>query len=267
MGIAVTDGARGGTDAAPGPGGTDKITSDCGHCGPGWAMIVPMATTSKKKKGAKAAPKSSQRNWAFPAVIAGVIVLGVIIILIAVVGKDSSPKSDVALGGGGAGDSASVASIEGTAAQGQPAPKLSGKDMYSGREVSLQDMQGKPTLVAVWAHWCPHCQKEMPIIQQVSQEQAADFNFLTVTTAAGQQPAQAQYATPATFMQTQGITIPTLRDDGTKAMQALGVQGFPTLLMVDADGKLVGKASGEMPKDQLLSFMQNPTWTDSQGGG
>lgn len=230
-------------------------------------MIGPMATTSKKKKGAKAAPKPSQRNWAFPAVIVGVIVIGIVIVLIAVLGKDSSPKSDVTLAGGGPGDSAPVLSIEGTAEQNAQAPKLSGVDMYSGREVSLQDMQGKPTLVAVWAHWCPHCQKELPIIQQVSKEQGANFNFLTVTTAAGQQPAQAQYATPATLMQTQGITIPTLRDDGTKAMNALGVTGFPTLLMFDADGKLVGKASGEMPKDQLVSFMQNPTWKESQGGG
>lgn len=230
-------------------------------------MIGPMTTTSKKRKSAKAPPKPAKKNWAFPAVVAAVVVIGVVFVVVAALNKDPAPQSDVALAGGGPGDAAPVAAVEGTAAQGQPAPALSGVDMYSGREVSLQDMKGKPTLVTVWAHWCPHCQKELPIIQQLSTEQAANFNFLTLTTAAGQQPAQTQYATPATLMQTQGITIPTLRDDGMKAMNALGAEGFPTLLMVDADGVVVGKASGEMPKDQLLQFMQNPTWTSSQGGG
>lgn len=229
-------------------------------------MIGPMATSSKNRKGAKAAPTPAKRNWAFPAVIAGVVVIGIVIVVIAALNKSPTQQSDVELVGGGKGDSAPTASIEGTAAQGQPFPNITGEDMYTGRQVSTKDMQGKPTLVVVWAHWCPHCQKELPIIQQMSKDEAGDFNFLTVTTAAGQQPAQAQYATPATLMKTQGITMPTLRDDGTTIMQALDVQGFPTLLMVDADGKLVGRASGEMPKDQLLSFMQNPTW-DAQGGG
>lgn len=230
-------------------------------------MIVPMTTTSKKRKGAKPAPKPAKRNWAFPAIIAAVILVGVAIVVIAAMGKDDTTTSDVALAGGGPGDAATVLTAEGTAEQGQPAPSISGQDMYTGRQVSLQEMKGKPTLVTAWAHWCPHCQKELPIIQQLSKEEAGNFNFLTVSTSAGSQPASAQYATPATLMQTQGITMPSLRDDGTKGAQALGVEGFPTLLMVDENGIVVGKASGELPKDQLLSFMQNPTWGASQGGG
>lgn len=230
-------------------------------------MIVPMTTTSKKRKNAKSPPKPTKKNWAFPAVVAAVVVVGIAIVVVAALNKDSAPKSDVALGGGGPGDSAPTAVVSGSMAQGQPAAQLSGVDMYSGREVSLEEMKGKPTLLTVWAHWCPHCQKELPIIQQLSKEQAADVNFLTLTTAAGQQPASAQYATPATLMQTQGITIPTLRDDGAAGMKELGVSGFPTLFVIDADGNVQGKASGEMPKDQLLQFIQNPTWTESQGGG
>lgn len=244
--------------------GKNKTTADSGRGGVLWGMIVPMTTTSKKKKGAKAAPKPAKRNWAFPAIIAAVVLVGIVIVLIAALGKEDTPASDITLAGGGPGDAAPVLTVEGgPTEQGQAAPSISGVDMYTGRTVSLQEMQGKPTLLTVWAHWCPHCQKELPIIQQLSQEQAGNFNFLTVSTSAGSQPAAGQYATPATLMKTQGITMPSLRDDGTKAMQALGAEGFPTLLMIDADGNAVGKASGEMPKDQLLSFMQNPTWTGS----
>lgn len=230
-------------------------------------MIVPMTTTSKKRKSAKAPPKPAKRNWAFPAIIGAVVLVGVVIVVVASMGKSDSTSSDVVLAGGGPGDAATVLTAEGSAERDQPAPSISGQDMYTGRQVSLAEMKGKPTLVTAWAHWCPHCQKELPIIQQLSKEEAGNFNFLTVSTSAGSQPASAQYATPATLMQTQGITMPSLRDDGTKGAQALGVEGFPTLLMIDADGKVVGKASGELPKDQLLSFMQNPTWSESSGGG
>src|SRR6476659_3113502 len=50
-------------------------------------------------------------------------------------------------------------------AVGEPVPEISGVSTLDGSPITIA-ADGKPKLIFVVAHWCPHCQKEVPLIQQ-----------------------------------------------------------------------------------------------------
>ena len=112
-----------------------------------------------------------------------------------------------------------------------------------GGTVSWSDVQGAPTVLVVWASWCPHCQVELPILVPATQARTG-IELISVTTAIGQNPGP----TPSGFLADEGLTLTTAVDDaaGTLA-QGLGVTGFPTVYYVDATGTVVDVTVGESP--------------------
>ena len=53
-----------------------------------------------------------------------------------------------------------------------------------GGVVRWRDRDGAPTVLVVWASWCPHCQRLLPSLVRVAQDYP-DVRLLTVTTAIG----------------------------------------------------------------------------------
>jgi thiol-disulfide isomerase/thioredoxin len=163
----------------------------------------------------------------------------------------------------GGGDGTSVGpsapgevSVEGPArpmeplAVGETVPGFSGPGIGGGT-VRWSDYEGRPTVLSVWAPWCPHCQVELPMLGRVMPEYP-DVGFVTVVTAIGANPGP----DPGAFLQENGITAPTLIDDesGTAA-EALGIRGFPTLYFVDADGVVTYAGEGETSEAELRRLL------------
>jgi cytochrome c biogenesis protein CcmG/thiol:disulfide interchange protein DsbE len=123
---------------------------------------------------------------------------------------------------------------------GDLAPSFSAPGLDGGT-VAWSDVQGSPTVLVVWASWCPHCQVELPILVPATQARTG-IELISVTTAIGQNPGP----TPSDFLADEGLTLATAVDDdaGTLA-QGLGVTGFPTVYYVDATGTVVNVTVGE----------------------
>src|SRR4029450_5388117 len=51
-------------------------------------------------------------------------------------------------------------------AVGRAAPVLQGQDLDGGQVT--QPTSGRPTIILFLAHWCPHCQREVPLVQEWS---------------------------------------------------------------------------------------------------
>jgi thiol-disulfide isomerase/thioredoxin len=121
-----------------------------------------------------------------------------------------------------------------------------------GRPVTLADFAGKPTVVNLWATWCPPCRREMPALQQ-AQAANPDVNFVFVN--------QGEEAgVIAAFLGQEGLALRNvLVDPQSSTGAALGQSGLPTTLFFDASGRLAGIRVGELSQatlDQRLAELR-----------
>jgi cytochrome c biogenesis protein CcmG/thiol:disulfide interchange protein DsbE len=131
---------------------------------------------------------------------------------------------------------------------GKPAPTLVGQ-RFDGNPIAITG-PGRPKVVIFVAHWCPHCQKEVPLItEHLAGNLPADVDLYGVSTAVAE--AKGNYP-PGQWLRKENWPIQTLLDDdkGTAA-QAYGLSGYPFMVAVDASGNVVARTSGEVTMDQF----------------
>jgi thiol-disulfide isomerase/thioredoxin len=120
-----------------------------------------------------------------------------------------------------------------------------------GATVKLSDFQGKPTVVNLWATWCPPCVREMPVLHQ-AQVDNPSVNFVFVNTG---EPAQRVQG----WLQARNLPLKNvLLDPQKQAAAEFKAPGFPTTLFFDARGVLVNVRMGELSsatlRERLAAF-------------
>jgi thiol-disulfide isomerase/thioredoxin len=218
------------------------------------------ATTKRERRRQKAeqlraAQRRAERRRTIAYTVGAVAVLGIAVAILAGMGGGSG---DGAIQPSAAGQvSVSGPARSSILAVGDPVPSFSapgfhmtrsGGDYAISRErVDWSTYEGSPTVLSIWAPWCPHCQKELPVLSDAVAGQP-DVKLVTVVTSIGAHPGP----TPEGYLAENGLTFPAAIDDaqGTLA-QALGVQGFPTLYFVGSDGTVAYAQDGEVPVDVL----------------
>jgi hypothetical protein len=110
-------------------------------------------------------------------------------------------------------------------------------------------------MVVFLAHWCPHCNREVPrlIEWQASGAIPADLQIIGVSTAvASDRP---NYP-PSQWVVDKAWPWPVMADSKSMdAATAYGVSGYPFFTIVGADGKVKVRASGEIEIDQLTQIV------------
>lgn len=141
-------------------------------------------------------------------------------------------------------------------AVGKTPPTLAGQS-FDGTPITIDPSDGRAKVVIFVAHWCPHCQAEVPEIQKWidAGNQPDNVDFYTVSTAVS---ADKGNYPPSDWLATEGWTPPVMLDspDQTAAV-AYGLPGFPYFVMVDSSGKVTQRASGEVPIDQFGDLVDN----------
>jgi thiol-disulfide isomerase/thioredoxin len=107
--------------------------------------------------------------------------------------------------------------------------------------------EGSPSVLTIWAPWCPHCQAELPVLS-ATVAKYPNVRLVSVATSIGQHPGPS----PDEYLADHGLTFPVAIDDesGTLA-RALGVQAFPTIYLVRSDGTVAYAAEGEVAPETL----------------
>jgi thiol-disulfide isomerase/thioredoxin len=121
---------------------------------------------------------------------------------------------------------------------GQQMPEL-GFQSSQGQTVQLTAFKGKPTVVNLWATWCPPCVREMPVLQQ-AQAALPDVNFVFVNQ--GEAPDKVHQ-----WLQVRNLTLRNmLLDEARVAGATFKQSALPMTLFFDADGRLVSTRIGEL---------------------
>jgi thiol-disulfide isomerase/thioredoxin len=110
----------------------------------------------------------------------------------------------------------------------------------TGAAMSLADFKGKVMLLNIWASWCVPCREEMPVLDKLETELGGkDFAVVAVNIDKGG-PDKARG-----FLAETGATHLGLYTDPTsKLFAVLKTVGMPTTLVLDRDGKEIGRLIG-----------------------
>ena len=126
---------------------------------------------------------------------------------------------------------------------GTPAPVISGES-FDGSPVTIGGTTGRPTMLVFLAHWCPHCNAEIPELIELENAGAIPEGVDVIGISTGVQPDEANYP-PSEWIAETGWPWPVLADDASStAFLADGGSGFPYTLLLDADGNVLSRVSG-----------------------
>lgn len=139
------------------------------------------------------------------------------------------------------------------AAVGRQVPELRGAG-FDGSVVSISN-DGRPKILVFVAHWCPHCQLEVPVITKwiAANGAPSGVDMYGVSTSVSKD--RPNYP-PSSWLAKEQWPLPTLADSGdATAAQAFGLNAFPYFAVVNASGKLVFRATGELDTTQLAQLV------------
>lgn len=133
------------------------------------------------------------------------------------------------------------------------APPLVGQD-YEGNAVEVVPGTDGPLMLVFLAHWCPHCNEEIPVLQQWEAEGGVPDGLQIVGVSTAVAADRPNYP-PGEWLVEKGWEWPVLADDGElTAANAYGLTAFPFLTFIDADGNVTARASGELPITELQAL-------------
>jgi outer membrane lipoprotein-sorting protein/peroxiredoxin len=103
----------------------------------------------------------------------------------------------------------------------------------AGKEISLQELKGNFVLLDFWATWCGPCRRDLPAVEKLHQEFRS--KGLMVLGVNGGEDSE----TVSQFLRTSKLSYPVLLTSDNEVMQSYSVTAFPTVVLLDADGKIV----------------------------
>ncbi len=143
--------------------------------------------------------------------------------------------------------------------EGQPAPPLAATEYLGAPVPSLADLKGRVVLLFFWAHWCPDCKAESPIIQTLlDRYRNQGLSLIAPTTRFGYIVA-GQPTTPDAELQhiieVRDTYYAFLRGEPVPLDEVnhkrYGVSSTPTIALVDRDGIVRLYHPGRMTEAEL----------------
>jgi uncharacterized protein (TIGR03067 family) len=143
--------------------------------------------------------------------------------------------------------------------KGKPAPELIDVMGWKGEKVKLADLKGKYVLLEFWGYWCGPCVGSMPVLMELH-EKFADKGLAIVgvhmdidgEVDTAEKLDAKLVAAKKEFWKGKDTPFPSALVSGTRvgtgdergpggSVKLYGVRGFPTTILIDRDGKVVGQ--------------------------
>jgi thiol-disulfide isomerase/thioredoxin len=201
-----------------------------------------MTQKTKPKPGAKDAKGKSTLWW----ILGGVVGLGLIVALAASIATE--PEIDDSIGFGDPTVEGDPLPVYATGTQdvaiGLAAPTVTGAD-WEGNPVTIEP-DGTAKIILFLAHWCPHCQNEVPVVQDWidAGNLPEDVELISVATATDRTRTNWP---PQDWLVEEGWTAPVIMDDQVGTVAAsYGMAGTPFYVVLDGDNTNLGRISGEI---------------------
>lgn len=130
---------------------------------------------------------------------------------------------------------------------GMAAPNFTLPDTFN-KTHSLSDYKGKVTVLEFFAPWCPHCQKDAPIINEVYskyKDKGVEVLAVSATPYGKDREAPITMDDIIWFRDTYKVEHPMLLDKELKSTADYGIESYPTIYLVDKNGVITSEV--ELP--------------------
>lgn len=121
--------------------------------------------------------------------------------------------------------------------------------LLDGSSTSLEQLRGKVVLVNFWATWCPYCRHEMPDMERFYRDtRAQGFEILALSQDDAPEPVRQ-------LMAKEGYHFPVAMAEASHAIVFGGVSRLPTSFVIDRQGRIRHRISGQVHYARLESLV------------
>jgi cytochrome c biogenesis protein CcmG/thiol:disulfide interchange protein DsbE len=204
-------------------------------------------------------------RWLWSALAVGLVVLILVVVLVSRSSNDSSPAASGTATTTASQEQTRPVAVTGPAlvalpdsgadpAVGTVAPVLKGQS-FDGTPVTVGP-DGHPKLVLFAAHWCPHCQREIPLLATYLKDHPLPSGVELFLVATGTNSAAPNYP-PSAWLAKVAWPSPVMADDASfTAADAFGLPAYPFFVALDANNKVVERTDGEISTDDFTQLAQ-----------
>jgi len=134
-----------------------------------------------------------------------------------------------------------------------PAPKTAFEDVH-GNPVRLADFRGRVVLLNFWATWCPPCIREMPSLDRLQGMLGGD-DFTVIALSLDR---QGVIRVAPFFAERKIANLAMYLDPHSRLANAMRVNGLPTTVLIDRDGRVAGRVVGpaEWDSEAAVAFVR-----------
>ena len=120
----------------------------------------------------------------------------------------------------------------------------------SGHTLRLSSIK-KPVLLSFWTSWCGPCRIETPQLIKLYKAYHGKFEVVAVNVTLNDKKENAR-----TFIDFFGVPYPVVFDEKGDVTELYKVQGYPTNIFIDGNGKITRIEMGVLPPEQLNAVIR-----------
>jgi thiol-disulfide isomerase/thioredoxin len=148
--------------------------------------------------------------------------------------------------------------------EGKPFPALEVDDYLGLQPPTPEDLRGKVVLFFFWAHWCPDCKRQAPVLRELYEEYHDQGLVIVGPTQLYGYISRGQAATPEEELAylngdyQEQYPIPSWMAVPTSSSNFInfGVSTTPTLVLVDRDGIVQRYNPGDLSREELVALIE-----------
>lgn len=153
-------------------------------------------------------------------------------------------------------------SVEDDPAIGMATPVIEGAT-FDGVPMSIGGATDGPTMYVFLAHWCPHCNDEIPELIELQNRDGIPEGLNVVGISTAVDNTRPNYPPSQWVLDKQWPWSVMADDVQSTSFVVNGGGGFPYLMIVDADGTVLDRASGTKSAEQLAAWIQDTLATST----